>query len=90
MAEELSDIDHLTARIAALELLMTTALAGHIGREEDPVAAAQAMREGVMASGQMLQRGFSPKDDAVWAVVVQCLEQRLRELLARAQRESRR
>ncbi len=90
MAEELSDIDHLTARIAALELLMTTALAAHVGREENPVAAAQSMRDAVMASGQILQRGFSPKDDAVWSVVVQHLEQRLRDVLARAQRASTR
>lgn len=86
----LTDVDYLTARIAALELLMTTVLSVLASHEDDPPAAVEAMHNAIMASGQIIKRGFSPKDDAVWSVVVQTLEQRLREVAARVQRESKR
>lgn len=81
--DELNDVQHLTARVAALELLVKLLLASNASRTPDPIATLTEELKGVRSSAQLMNRSIDPASDATWDEMFRTIEHLYREVRSR-------
>lgn len=81
--DNLNDVQHLTARVAALELLVKLLLASNASRTPDPIATLTEELKGVRSSAQLINRPIDPASDATWDEMFRTIERLYREVRSR-------
>lgn len=86
--DDLSETQHLTARIVALETIVRAVLTKDFAETPDPLKALERARDGFKSSAQYQERASDALSDAIWAEVVNNMELTFSAVEARLKRDA--